>query len=801
MYRITTFLLLFFLVSCESQKYEANSGRSVFSSANYGIVSGNSVTREVEDMFIEAITLLHNFEYMSAAQTFRQIQELNPEFVLAYWGEAMSLIHPLWDVEDLEGGRTVLARLATTAQARLEKAKNPLEAGLMEAIELLYEEKNHSVRVNEYADFMEALYSKYPDNVEVGSFYALALLGTSGEGRDLRTYMKAAGILESLFIRYPEHHGVLHYLIHSYDDPTHAQLGMRPALRYDELTNDSTIKENTHISHMPSHIYLALGMWDDVIISNIKSLRAGEKQLIEKNASLGQLTAFEAYYTNYYHSVWWLLYGYLQKDDTSTALEMLNEMREESRIATAKLHRRYFMLMRAHYISDAQDSMNEALDVSIELDGFLPIDQAIYHYSNAYLALQRNSLNEAMNHAELLFSIDGDIEGSVKYTSFLTYESVSQDALQNLSRDDINVLTMQVLLTGMIAYKKGDIETGLATIAQSSSMLIEKSFDYGPPTIPKPPSEVYGELLFQEKRYEEALQNFNLSLKRYPGRAASLTGAAESRNYIEYLDSSKNLEVVHVINPESNNPLRFRSTNNLTGISQDKLKGLQELNMAGGGQLTEEQMIKLKKETGGKLRIIDVRQEPHVYLDGLPVTWYKSYITDIKDVKNPQSGINSMKEMENEFVEFLNKNSTIVTSKIHWGSEPVYELIENIQLSPTEILTNEQMAQKHNIEYNRFFIPVFPESFQEKEFIELVDSISDDETVYVQCWDGTGRSTVFMTMFDILKNHEVSLELIVERQASLGGINTSDLYPRESSRYKRSLDRKTYIERFYESIH
>ena len=223
--------------------------------------------------------------------------------------------------------------------------------------------------------------------------------------------------------------------------------------------------------------------------------------------------------------------------------------------------------------------------------------------------------------------------------------------------------------------------------------------------------------------------------------------------------------------------------------------------MAGGGQLTEEQMIKLKQETGGKLRIIDVRQEPHVYLDGLPVTWYKSYITDIKDVKNPQSGINSMKEMENEFVEFLNKNSTIATSKIHWGSEPVYELIENIQLSPTEILTNEQMAQKHNVEYNRFFIPVFPESFQEKEFIELVDSISDDETVYVQCWDGTGRSTVFMTMFDILKNHEVSLELIVERQASLGGINTSDLYPRESSRYKRSLDRKTYIERFYESMH
>ncbi len=134
MYRITTFLLLFFLVSCESQKYEANSGRSVFSSANYGIVSGNSVTREVEDMFIEAITLLHNFEYMSAAQTFRQIQELNPEFVLAYWGEAMSLIHPLWDVEDLEGGRTVLARLATTAQARLEKAKNPLEAGLMKPL-------------------------------------------------------------------------------------------------------------------------------------------------------------------------------------------------------------------------------------------------------------------------------------------------------------------------------------------------------------------------------------------------------------------------------------------------------------------------------------------------------------------------------------------------------------------------------------------------------------------------------------------------------------------------------------------
>lgn len=195
MHKTAILIPLSFLVSCGSQRNEANSGRSNFSLANYEIVSGNSATMEIENMFIEAVTLLHNFEYMSATETFRQIQELDPDFALAYWGEAMSLIHPLWGIEDLEAGRKVLAKLAATSEARLKKAKTPLEAGFIEAVELLYEKKDLHVRVNGYADYIEVFYAKYPNNVEIGSFYALSLLGTSGDGRDLRTYMKAAGIL------------------------------------------------------------------------------------------------------------------------------------------------------------------------------------------------------------------------------------------------------------------------------------------------------------------------------------------------------------------------------------------------------------------------------------------------------------------------------------------------------------------------------------------------------------------------------------------------------------------------------
>ena len=150
---------------------------------------------------------------------------------MAYWGEAMTYTHPVWFQQDLNAARAVLQRLAPTPAERAAKAKSDRERAYLQAVEVLYGDGTKDERDFKYADAMAALHQKYPDDVDATAFYAVALLGTSHNGRDTATYMRAAALLEDVFPTHQHHPGVLHYLIHSYDDPVHAPLGMRAARR------------------------------------------------------------------------------------------------------------------------------------------------------------------------------------------------------------------------------------------------------------------------------------------------------------------------------------------------------------------------------------------------------------------------------------------------------------------------------------------------------------------------------------------------------------------------------------------
>src|SRR5258708_5524860 len=165
--------------------------------------------------------------------------------------------------QDLEAARAVLNRLAPTAEERSAKAPTPREKAYMGSLELLYGRGEKAERDRAYSEAMGALSEKFPDDPDAAAFYALSLLGTAHEGRDIPTYMKAAGILEPLFYRYPQHPGIAHYLIHACDDPVHASLALPAARAYSKIAPDAG-----HAQHMCSHIFLALGMWDDVVRAN-----------------------------------------------------------------------------------------------------------------------------------------------------------------------------------------------------------------------------------------------------------------------------------------------------------------------------------------------------------------------------------------------------------------------------------------------------------------------------------------------------------------------------------------------------
>ncbi|MEA2488962.1 MAG: hypothetical protein QOH21_754, partial [Acidobacteriota bacterium] len=272
------------------------------------VTFANSGAQGAQEPFRRGLALLHNFEYPTAAEAFRAAQQTDPSFAMAYWGEAMTYTHPVWFQQDAEAARAALARLGKTPAERLAKAPTERERDYLRTLDVLYGEGSKNERDLKYAAAMAGLHAKYPDDVDATAFYALSLLGTAHEGRDFAIYMRAAALLEEVFPAHMHHPGVLHYLIHSYDDPTHAPLGMRAARLYGAVAPNAG-----HALHMTSHIFVALGMWQDVIDANRRAIDVVNAQ----RAARGKPT------TDCGHYPIWLHYGYLQQgraDDARKAL-------------------------------------------------------------------------------------------------------------------------------------------------------------------------------------------------------------------------------------------------------------------------------------------------------------------------------------------------------------------------------------------------------------------------------------------------------------------------------------------------
>ena len=258
----------------------------------------NSGNAAAQAPFLRGVKLLHNFQYDDAIEAFQQAQKADPDFALAYWGEAMSHNYTLWAEQHTDQARAILAKLGPTPEARGAKAKTAEEKMWMAAVEALYGPGTKYERDEAYADRMDALFAAYPDDLEARTFDALATMGRSHGTRDVANYMKAAAMLEEVFPTHQHHPGVVHYLIHAYDDPAHAPLGIRAARLYDKIAPDSA-----HAQHMTSHIFLAMGMWPETEEANVHAAAVQDKAMAAHSmppASCG-------------HGHIWLVYARLQQ--------------------------------------------------------------------------------------------------------------------------------------------------------------------------------------------------------------------------------------------------------------------------------------------------------------------------------------------------------------------------------------------------------------------------------------------------------------------------------------------------------
>ncbi|HEX6159781.1 MAG TPA: hypothetical protein VF111_06420, partial [Thermoanaerobaculia bacterium] len=355
------------------------------------VAFANSGAPEAQAPFRRGLALLHNFEYPDAAEEFRKAQQIDPSFAMAYWGEAMTYTHPIWFQQNAEAARAVLRRLGATAEERAAKAKTQRERDYLRTVEVLYGEGSKNERDFLFAEAMGDLQARYPDDVDAAAFHALAILGTAHQGRDFATYMRAAAILEELFPAHRSHPGVLHYLIHSYDDPLHAPLGLRAARLYGAVA-----PEAGHALHMTSHIFVAMGMWDEVIDANRRAIAVVNRQRAARNQQKADCG----------HYPTWLHYGHLQKGDTAAARKALDACRVSALEAPfqsagpmdSKVRRvAEYADMRAHHVASGQP-LSAADHVTVP-DGAELLDARFTMAYADVLAAAQGSAGEALENA------------------------------------------------------------------------------------------------------------------------------------------------------------------------------------------------------------------------------------------------------------------------------------------------------------------------------------------------------------------------------------------------------------------
>ena len=467
--------------------------------------------------FQEGLLLLHSFEFEDAAEKFVKAQEIDSSFVMAYWGEAMSYNHPLWKERYSEDGIAALEKLAPTKAERLALAQTPLERDLLGAVEILYGEGDKKELDIAYKNQMEKLYQKYPEDHEVAAFYALSLLGSSKSRTADNNYEMGAKIVQGIIKENPQHPGALHYLIHSYDDPDHATLALDAANSYAKVAPDAG-----HALHMPSHIFVALGMWDEVINSNIASYEASVERMKEKeldNDARG------------YHAFKWLMYGYLQKGEFEKAKELVYDMKKYCGEKPSSKARAHYIMMKADYLTESGDWTDPIAQDTVNLDKINLLTKGVQIFTKGMAGGQNGNKAALTTAITELKQMESKAAARMVISSPAMCSGVSRYA-QSPSKNEVNsvkVLTYE--LQASLALLNKDEATAEKWMQKATETEAEVAYTYGPPNIVKPSFELYGEWLVSKNRKEEAAAQFEKVLARAPKRRLAVLGMEEINKY------------------------------------------------------------------------------------------------------------------------------------------------------------------------------------------------------------------------------------------------------------------------------
>ncbi|HYY72017.1 MAG TPA: hypothetical protein VE778_00345 [Candidatus Bathyarchaeia archaeon] len=444
---------------------------------------------EVQPVLEKGLALLHSFQYKESEQTFTDAATRAPKCAMAHWGKAMALYHQLWDFPQentLKEGRKYIE------QARKVGAGNPRDEGFIAAAAAFFQKgkMSHADRRKAYSSLLASFYMVNPEDSEIGSFYALSLISLAEEDVDsMGNRGRAIAILKQLLERYPDHPGIAHYLIHAADRPELASQGLEAARRYAKIAPDSS-----HALHMPSHIFVRLGLWQDSINSNIAANDSG--------AHAAEMHTAESHYQS--HAMDFLSYSYLQSGQEAKAREVIEHT--------------------GHIVGANEQYKNEdraylAARTALELHRWKEAAELpILDVSRTSQALDSTYWARAIGSAR-----SGDVsaaEAAVKELTAQVAEREKRSRKEGYAGSSEKATDLREA-EAWLSFAKGKSDEALAELRAAA----DHEDKNGGESVGIPAREMLADMLVELKRPVDAVTEYKASLKLSPNRFDSLYGA------------------------------------------------------------------------------------------------------------------------------------------------------------------------------------------------------------------------------------------------------------------------------------
>jgi tetratricopeptide (TPR) repeat protein len=444
--------------------------------------------------FERGMALLYSFEYETAINQFQENEKKDPACAMAYWGEAMSLYHQLWDrppKADLQRGAELLAK------ARSLNPPTARERDYVQALTVFYadtDKRDHEKRAESYAKAMQGVYQRNPQDREAAVLYGLALLASAPErDPDLTNAKAAVAILNKLYEEQPDHPGIAHYIIHSCDNPSMASLALPAARKYASIAPASA-----HAVHMPSHIFARLGLWQDDINSNLAAIQIAD-----------QMATMHIHVMHHkMHSMDFLEYAYLQIGDDARAKAEVDAFAALPDSGADLVFKDYFLLRKAMapaMYAIERRQWKEAL-AQQPAANTPPHVQLIAYWSRAVAAGHVHdsaAAQDALKHGNEL--IEATRKGDKPYLADSLKDA--HDVMQAWADYASGKNTEAVALLRSVADTEDKIGKGETDL---------------------PVREMLADMLMDMQKPQEALVEYETSLRTDPNRFNGLYGAAQA---------------------------------------------------------------------------------------------------------------------------------------------------------------------------------------------------------------------------------------------------------------------------------